>query len=354
MAKNKRNTPKRTTRSSGTVPVPAAEPEPRRPPAKKKSKTSTETETRPEGGNEVEQQQTGGVAPLSLADALKQQKMLLKKITLLRRKESLEKEIADRREAIAKLDNQSAEELEPSDEEEKGKKSHPKAKKKSKKRSREESSESSDNGEDSGISEAESQVDLGSGDDSSSDSSEDAEKTKPKDANKGKPNLRVALVLAHWRREAKLLDDEGKLELRTLLRLIRAMRKTITQQHLQNFVNEMQLIFLKHTDSADVAERYRINASSGRSRAGALDPKAVRVAQKQAGSRSPKTQPKNEAGTPKARRPSSSGSKHKKWERPNRKSAQLSAAEPEGCFVCGKFGHRAAMCKQRASAAKTE
>ena len=114
----------------------------------------------------------------------------------------------------------------------------------------------------------------------SSDSESDGEPKKKEKRSSGVP-LTAKATLYHWRKQAKTLSTDGKVEMRGLLRVLKIQKKTINQVDLKAFAFELLLMYVKHTDGPIVAERYRINETSGHGQDGAIDMKKLRTAQKQ-------------------------------------------------------------------------
>jgi hypothetical protein len=213
------------------------------------------------------------------------------------------------------------------------------------------SSSSSESGLDSDVSEDDaSETSLNVSDDDSEDSASDSSvASKKRKRSKGSPRkLDVGSVLSHWRHVAKTLnhDKRSKGEIKSSLRLLYVLRKRIAQKPLKAFVEEMQLVYIRSTESVITAERFKINRASTFSTGGALDMKEVRAAARQTTSVSPpQAVTKNEEG---ARQTPRAGKKtgNQKWNVYHNTSPGADSSSMK-CYVCNKPGHLARDCSMR-------
>ena len=230
------------------------------------------------------------------------------------------------------------------------------ADKKSKKRARVEAVAAQQSSEDDSSDSSADELDLGTDDGTSVDSDEEERKTKTPAVKKG-DKLSPKLTLRHWRRQAKTLGVNGQMEMKVLLRILQGQQRVISQTDVKAMAFELQLLYLKHTDGAVVAERFRINTSSaaGNGQDGALDQKQVRLAQKQSISLLAAQVPKNDGGALKTQRPRKKAGGNQlswnKWAKPPLLPTRPSAPELR-CFKCDKLGHRAAQCTQKSKGEK--
>lgn len=222
-------------------------------------------------------------------------------------------------------------------------------------RSRSSSDSDSDEGEDSDESEESGSQDSIGGDDSSDsvDSEEwarqrrkkakKAAKKDKKPSRKGKKadlSSTVRQALKHWRREAKLLGDLDKMEMRRVLRLLRKQRHTVSREAVESFLEELHFMWVRATAGFEVAERFKINQADD-SEVG-VDMKAFALATKQVSVAISLRVPKNEAGSrtnpARALKKSKGRSKAKNAGRDGQHPAQRL------CFRCQKPGHVSKDC----------
>ena len=226
--------------------------------------------------------------------------------------------------------------------------------------SSEDESDSSDDG---------SQLSLGSEVESSES---DVEPKKKKRRSSGSSNasgvpLTAKATLYHWRRQAKTLSTDGKVEMRGLLRVLKMQKRTINQVDLKAFAFELLLMYVKHTDGPVVAERYRINEASGHGQDGAIDMKKLRTAQKQSAPILQVQLSKNEPGSQKTQRARKRGNgglngglgqkpppQWNQWklEQQGKQPPPRPSVGEVRCFKCDKQGHRAFQCPTRAKGEK--
>ena len=213
------------------------------------------------------------------------------------------------------------------------------------------SSDSSDEGEDSDESEESgSQDSLGDDDDSSdSDDAEEWARLRRKKAKKdNKPSRKgkkadlsftVKQALKHWRREAKLLGDLDKMEMRRVLRLLRRQRHTVSREAVEGFLEELHFMWVRATAGFEVAERFKINQAND-SEVG-VDMKAFALATKQVAVSSALRLPKNGEGSrshpPRAQKKSKGRSK-------SSNASRDGPAAQRVCFRCQKPGHISKDC----------
>lgn len=329
-----------TTRSQAKTPLNSAGKS-----KKRKAAPAAEEES------EVDEEQADGAEenvltlPDDLVELRKLQEALNGKRELLKAAQRSEARIAKER---AKLDRLTSGESFSAEKRAKS----AKRQKKSSKRSRKESS-SSESGLDSAVSDddaSETSLNMSDEESGSSDSDTDAMPLgKRRKTGKGSRKLDVGSVLSHWRHVAKTLsqDKRAKGEIKSKLRLLYVLRKNITAKGLAAFVEELQFVFIRCTESVVTAERFKINRASSFSTGGALDMKELRAAVRQTAPTGPQLAgtPKNEESTrqtPRAQK-KTGAQRWNEWSR----SPQSDNTGPAKCYVCNKTGHLARDCSQR-------
>ena len=214
-----------------------------------------------------------------------------------------------------------------------------------KKRKEPESSSDSDDDPDSSsddldVSSSESSDGLSTdneGESSEDDGKKSKKSKKKKAAKKAKKGMTASKVIKLFRREARQLPHDAKVQMRQVLKLLKDQKSTATPKIVKSYYTQLELIWAKASADEEVAERFSLNEKAKKGLT--LNVKGLWHAKKQVSSLRTSEFSKIEAG---ARKTGCAAKKAKKtvswkWNQPEEKVGAI-------CYKCNEPGHMSYNC----------